>query len=46
MSAFLTVAGLWDPIWEDGFLFWWQVPMLLVLAALVVGWIMYRRRQM
>jgi hypothetical protein len=35
-----------DPIWTDGWLFWWQVPLIILLIAIIVGWIMYRRRQM
>ena len=29
-----------------GWMVWWQIPLLLVLIALVVFWVMYRRRQM
>ena len=25
---------------------WWQIPAVLVLIALIVFWVMYRRRQM
>lgn len=25
---------------------WWQIPLVLILAALIVFWVMYRRRQM
>ena len=27
-------------------LYWWQIPLFLLMIALVVFWVMYRRRQM
>jgi hypothetical protein len=42
MSTALPLAELWGVEW----LFWWQIPLLLILIGLVVFLIMYRRRQM
>jgi len=27
-------------------LYWWQIPLLVLLIALVAFWVMYRRKQM
>ena len=27
-------------------LFWWQVPLFLLVVVLIVFWVVYRRRQM
>jgi len=32
------------PLAADIFV-WWQLPILLLLIAVIVGWIMYRKRQ-
>jgi len=43
MSNFATLAlGLRDifPQWE------WQLPALVVLIGIIIGWVMYRRKQM
>ena len=29
-----------------GWVEWWQIALLIVLAVLIVFWMMYRRRQM
>jgi hypothetical protein len=42
----MTLAGFTDPIWQDGWLFWWQVPLIILLIAIIIGYMMYRRRQM
>ena len=42
MSIAFPLAELFGIEW----LFWWQIPALLVLIGLVVFLIMYRRRQM
>ena len=42
MSNPAMLAGIRDilPNWE------WQVPGLIVLVAIIIGWVMYRRKQM
>ena len=42
MSIPLPLAELWGIEW----LFWWQIPLLLILIGLIVFLVMYRRRQM
>jgi len=42
MSSPLPLAMLWGQEW----LYWWQIPLLILLIALIIGWVMYRRRQM
>ena len=42
MSSPLPLAEFLGIEW----LFWWQIPLALVLVGLVVFLIMYRRRQM
>ena len=46
MTSPTMLAGFADPIWKDGFIYWWQVPLLLVVVALVIFLVMYKRRQM
>lgn len=49
MSNLAVLAGIMDPIANDGFLnafYWWQVPLIILLIAIIVGWVMYRRKQM
>ena len=40
MSSALPLA-----LWGFDWLFWWQIPLLLVLAGLVAFLVIYRRRQ-
>jgi hypothetical protein len=40
MSISLPLA-----LWGQEWLFWWQIPLALILVGLVVFLIMYRRRQ-
>ena len=42
MVSSLSLAELWGFDW----LFWYQPVLLIVLAAVIVGWVMYRRKQM
>jgi Na+-driven multidrug efflux pump len=36
-----------DSGWSWGEVFvWWQIPLVLALAALIIFWVIYRRRQM
>jgi len=42
MMEAVPLAKLWGITW----LWWWQVPLFLLVAVLVVFWVMYRRRQM
>jgi len=37
-AGLLGVAAAWFR--------WWQLPLLVVLIALIIGLVMYRRRQM
>ncbi len=46
MSHATMLAGLMDPIWTNGWLYWYQIPMIILLIAIIVGWVMYRRKQM
>ncbi|MCL2701287.1 MAG: hypothetical protein FWE88_06290 [Phycisphaerae bacterium] len=46
LSAMLGGCGFTQPIWEDGFLFWWQIPVVLLLVGLIIFWTQYRKRQM
>lgn len=46
MNALVTLAGFFDPMWEDGWLFWWQLPVILLLVGLIIFWVQYRKRQM
>jgi hypothetical protein len=41
MSSPLPLAALWG----IGWLFWWQIPLALILIGLIVFLVMYRRRQ-
>ena len=41
MLNMLPLAELWGIEW----LFWWQLPLALVLVGLIVFLVMYRRRQ-
>lgn len=42
----LLAAGA-DSGFRFGELFsWWQLPLVLLVIALIVFWVMYRRRQM
>ena len=41
MSNVLPLADLWGIEW----LFWWQIPLLLILVGLIVFLVIYRRRQ-
>jgi hypothetical protein len=41
------LASIWDtPIWPNGFLYWWQIPAFILLIAIIIFWVMYRRKQM
>ena len=42
MSSPLSLAALWGQEW----LYWWQIPLFVLLIVLIVGWIMYRRKQL
>ena len=42
MSMPMPIAELWGMTW----LYWWQIPMLLLLVALLIFWKMYRNKQM
>lgn len=39
MATPVMLAGLSD------MLYWWQIPLVIVLAALIIFWVLYRRRQ-
>jgi hypothetical protein len=41
MSSLLPLAKLWGIEW----LYWWQIPLLLILIGLIVFLVMYRKRQ-
>ena len=41
------LAGFFsDPLWNDGWLYGWQIPCILLLIAIISFWVMYRRKQM
>ena len=42
MMEAAPLAALWGISW----LWWWQIPLFLLVAVLIVFWVMYRRRQM
>jgi hypothetical protein len=44
MSSPTFIAGFFDPIWSGGFIFWWQIPLLLGLIGLLIFWKRYRNR--
>ena len=46
MTNSTLVAGFWDTISFLPFLYWWQVPCILLLVAIIIFWVMYRRKQM
>ncbi len=41
----LTSAPLAE-LWGIQWLFWWQIPLLIVLIVLIIFWRIYRNRQM
>jgi len=40
------LAGITDAIWPGGWLYWWQLPAIVLLIAIIIFWVMYRRKQM
>ncbi len=43
------LGGLWDPIGKDGilqYLSWYQIPAIILLIAIIIFWVIYRRKQM
>ena len=42
MSNLATLAGIRDIIPYPE----WQIPGLIVLIGIIIGWVMYRRKQM
>ena len=46
MATLTMLAGFMDPLWEDSIFYWWQVPVVLLLVALIIFWMQYRKRQM
>lgn len=42
MSSPLPLAEMFGQEW----LFWWQIPLALILVGLIIFLVMYRRRQM
>jgi len=49
MNTLVTLAGFFEPISEEGFfsyIYWWQIPVLLLMIALIIFWVQYRKRQM
>lgn len=43
MAHVISLAKVWG---EGGWIQWWQVLLLSVLVALIVFWMMYRRKQL
>jgi len=47
MNSLLTLAfDFFAPLWTDSFFYWYQIPLLLALIAIIVFWLRYRKRQM
>lgn len=43
------LAGFFSPIAKDGWLsafYWWQIPVLILLIAIIIFWVRYRKSQM
>ncbi len=38
-SFFETIPGV-------SFMYWWQIPAIILLIAIIIFWVMYRRKQM
>ncbi len=38
----MPLAELWGIDW----LYWWQIPMIILLIALIIFWKIYRSKQM
>jgi len=45
LAATLGGCGLMEPI-GDSFFYWWQIPVVLLLVALIIFWVQYRKKQM
>jgi hypothetical protein len=35
-----------DPLWANGFLYGWQIPCIILLIAIIIFWVQYRKKQM
>lgn len=40
------LAGFFDPLWSGGFLYVWQIPAIILLIAIIIFWVQYRKKQM
>lgn len=47
MSNLVLAESIFDKaLWEGGWLYWWQLPAVAMLVAIIIFWMMYRRKQM
>ena len=35
-----------DPLWEGSWFYGWQVPLVILVVALIIFWMQYRKKQM
>ena len=46
LAATLGGCGFMSPLWEDSIFYVWQIPVVLILVALIIFWMQYRKKQM